>query len=208
MEPTGVKFSGNIRLPEQDIDSHFLDTLHAIDRVHGVNFILSNKIPVVFDGMIRGNGLFEAIPGVGMTIKISPNTALFARGEVLVHEIGHCLDLVIGDLRGFSSATSPLWEKWRVLVEASHAIQTIRSTNNPVFTPYWLQPKEQFARCYFQYITIRSSDVGLSMYLESELEIGRKTGYTTQWESDDFERIADEIDSVFEKLKWLTKKKP
>jgi hypothetical protein len=68
---------------------------------------------------------------------------------------------------------------------------------------HWIEPVESWARAYAQYITLRSGGATLRHELDTAIGLGGIEVYrNVQWEEDDFEPIAFEIDSVFYRLGW------
>ena len=73
----------------------------------------------------------------------------------------------------------------------------IRFNVNQKDVAYLLEPKEQFARAYAQYIAVRSRDNIMLGQLEGKRGDALMQGlYCQQWMDDDFAPIASEIEAA------------
>ena len=145
-----------------------------------------------------------------------------------VHEFGHALDN-LGWLprHVYSSVRSPEFAGWRKAVESTDAIKALRKADQTGYLDfrhpdgtseeiypgskriqYLLQPEEMFARSYAQWIATKAARLGHSEIAEQlgnmlnhyETTVGR-----AQWSTDDFARVEEAIDSLFDRRGWLKK---
>lgn len=117
----------------------------------------------------------------------------------LAHEIGHFLDHHgIGTAGVYSSRFEPaiMGDVMRALA-ASDAIKGLLATTPTKYTRYLLQPHEQWARAYAQWVALRSGDSVLRGQLAATLSEANR-----QWADADFLPIAAAIDRLFKELKW------
>ncbi|MEM6328359.1 MAG: hypothetical protein AAF791_14695, partial [Bacteroidota bacterium] len=100
--------------------------------------------------------------------------------------------------------------QWWDAVTASDAYRDLRLVadgDRPASIPllpqsyadYLLEPWELWARSYAQYIAQRSGDPTM----RSQIAGLRSDHPLKQWSDDDFEPIADVIDSIFRDLQWI-----
>ena len=139
-----------------------------------------------------------------------------------VHEVGHYLDHnALGTPGTFSSEWDPLLEDWRIAVEQTQEVSTLRHRLKVAsFTVsrdgvrrkyirvdhrvirYYLQYTELFARSYAQYIAITSNDPILMVQYNKKLTHPRHSVIPTQWERNSFEPVRTTIDTLFRKKGW------
>ncbi len=126
-------------------------------------------------------------------------------GLTAAHEIGHFIhnralggiDQVSQDMKAVIDAA----KQSKAITEIQSELAKATFTQQKKYLKYLLTDKEVWARTYSQYIAVRSGNKKL---LE-QLDVCRKENKRSQWQDDDFEPIAEAIDSFFEKLGWRTK---
>ena len=133
--------------------------------------------------------------------------------STLVHEIGHFLDHQGAYKPGvFASQESPLFAQWRRLVAESPEIRALRELEALSGDPrllshleYMLRGREIWARCYAQYIAVRSGHAGMLGQIRDMVDRDAAAAVLIprQWQDAHFEPIAAEIDRIFKALGWL-----
>lgn len=155
----------------------------------------------------------------------------------LVHEIGHFIDQqALGDGLKFASTNQFTREApVRNLMQTLHdsdAIRTLQdmrdnpqnhkvmvshgrfglpteATLPPQFLDYMLEPREQFARAYSQYIAAKADNPVLDrqLYAQRDKWDGSQAGtpfsIPFQWQDKDFEPISGAFDALFASRGWL-----
>jgi hypothetical protein len=127
-----------------------------------------------------------------------------ARWQVgVIHEIGHFLDHQgIDSPVDFASRSGRLLEDWRTAVRLSRAVGALQRF--PEIGSYLGRPEEVWARCYVQWIALRSGNPSLRrQVVELRGHDSASAEFYAQWEDDDFAPIADALDRLFRRLKWI-----
>ncbi len=191
------------------LESSILEAFSAINSVHDLSALPTISVTISaserFGGYTPGA---DDRPAAILLSRSSPHPCL-----TLVHEVGHYIDDGQGNFAVYSSMTAN-----SVLAEVMQTIGHSRAVNRihdylaldrkvPLPVRYqlrhWIEPVESWARAYAQYITLRSGGATLRHELDTAIGLGGLEVYrNVQWEEDDFEPIAFEIDSVFYRLGW------
>jgi hypothetical protein len=83
---------------------------------------------------------------------------------------------------------------------------TFTYTADTGYVKYLLEPREQFARAYSQYIADKSGDTKMKSELDS-IRANKKEKnriyYHDQWDDDDFKPISKAFDDLFLELNWV-----
>jgi hypothetical protein len=137
------------------------------------------------------------------------------RELALVHEVGHALDRFgIGTEVHVDASTAqhPLLRDWQRSVSQSRAVQRLHELRAEMpasgtaagsYIDYILSARELFARSYAQWIALRSGDEELLTDVE-RIRADRNPLMTlVQWESDEFDLLADVFDQLMETLGWM-----
>jgi hypothetical protein len=75
---------------------------------------------------------------------------------------------------------------------------------DPGYVQYLLRPEELFARSYAQFVAVSSRDIRLLAQVgRLQNRRGNEIGYNVQWEDDDFEPLAQALETLFWRLGWL-----
>ena len=200
----------------------------AVAKVHSVEGL--PRIPVRemdFEGY-EGWLARRPIPGRGIDALTSDsihiNPTKWRPDWVVVHEIGHFLDLdalaATGDFASEQKSGGRTWE----LVQA--AVGDLKKTSNCRLLEklreeavergdkksiedmdYLLDPKELFARSYAQYIAWRSGDAALLERLDRLLTHDDPRWRLRQWPYDQYLPLVERFDTLFENLGWLARPK-
>lgn len=197
---------------------------HAFHRVDGLQYreiweALALVDAVHFDGALPRISIARGLPRRNEDGGFTP-----AKREIFVadnaispraafwHELGHAIDRFgFGNSGALATRVDPRMAGWRSAVLQSrgyaewHAQQ--QSAGDPAllaYLPYHLRMWELWARSYAQYIATRAGDSITLAFLQNhrtELPTGEVLVY--QWGQVDFLPIADEIDSLFQRLGWI-----
>lgn len=206
-----------------DRKNDVLDSLSFVDRVLSVKEAFKLNM---YEFEKRAYGEYDPYVDlrkktVGNTKKLGMNyksiIADFKFSEAkytLFHEIGHYLDNLIheiqtGEKYAFASNESKSYESGKVKDRIENLFNAITESKQPdrireryklgvlpkKFYTYYLQKHELFARAFAQYIEEKN---GLkSEKHESNIKLG------LQWEKEDFKKISNAFDKLFEELQWL-----
>ncbi len=138
-----------------------------------------------------------------------------------VHEVGHFLDHQgIGQKGLFASEKSRLMVDWRRAVQNSKAYKQLRAlqkidvTRTPGIISivkhidqgevrYLLERGELFARSYAQFIAVRSQNRELLRLIDAIRHNEDNIYRWEHWMDDDFAAIAETIERVLAKIRWL-----
>jgi hypothetical protein len=209
IEPEGTKISTKINKgnPNRLLDIEYDNVLKAIDSVHGDGPLPSMEL------------LFKPTTGTanGEYSLLTGNINIFKIGKVpltLAHEIGHWLDhkgfdglmkkkSTIG-IKSFASH-SDMFSGFVRVAKKSRKIQEIESSAglHSDSIDYLTSNHEMFARAYAQYIAKKSGNPKMIQelkYRQGSPIAGSK--YPDQWDDDDFEPIAKEIENIFLWIGW------
>lgn len=203
--------------------------VRAVDKVHGdgslpilpVLALRSETDGGKYQTISRGDG----VRGRAFRLLLNPDTP--TPEFTALHEIGHFLDEQGWDLEYPSSAdeTTPAFTKWQVAVFRSTAFQELikmqdtgegfvhYSDGNGAWIPltegallrvaYLLSMDEIWARCYAQYIAVKSGDQLLISQLDHHTRVPSGGFYFwEQWEEDDFAGIMTAIDDIIIERRW------
>jgi hypothetical protein len=121
-----------------------------------------------------------------------------------VHEVGHFLDDALGNFEVYSSmepGTPVNRVAFREFEEQARNIVPIPLERAQVLNR--LHVVEIWARCFAQYIALRSEEEHLreDILLRRAMEAGVLVN--EQWEEEDFAPVAQEMDAMFKTLRWL-----
>ncbi len=185
-------------LPESGIVKDSANyALKTINRIHSV----ADTLPMITlsgSDSIAAEGIYSPKKS---TIKI--NNQAIAPESTVIHEIGHFMDYqAIGKAGTFASIENELLSDWRNAIDNSQATKILNRIPNKSLSDYYLDRREQFARSYLQYITLKTGDKkllnGINFYRNNS-HIAHKNAH---WSDDDFKQIAKEFDALFLILGW------
>jgi len=223
--PAGEKLSASFKASKKTTVGLVAgEVLEAIDKVHGLNRVMEQPIPIKSSTAKGRNGQFRYNSrGEAMDISIStyPTKLL-----TVAHEIGHFIDqqMVEGPKKAHGawgmggeelpSDGSPLLKEWREAVKNSDSAAQLRKMRTTGIDPFsgekiydWryllnlCSYGEMFARSYSQYITTGSGNANMM----DELDTKRGMKYYDRYKyltDEDFEPIATAFDNLFKKLGW------
>jgi hypothetical protein len=168
-------------------------------------------IPILLTDEPRFGGYQPEIDGQPRNIQISlvaPTIRL-----TIVHEIAHFLDDALGNFQAYASCepNSPL-QSVLASVEQSKTIRYLReyvSQTYGQFSPERsqvlnrLEKVEIWARCFVQYIALRSGDVQLLLDIQVRKDMEAGILQNEQWDWNDFTSIAPVMDDFFKSIGWL-----
>lgn len=193
--------------------------MDTIDKVHDDGNL--PKIPIKRNASRKTYGSYYHLTGGGPT-KITISQYGDHKELTAAHEIGHFLDHQgIGKKHQFSSKNDDIFEGWRKAVLSSDAIRTLKKVErgpsiadvgegnrwlvNKPYVRYLLKTHEIWARSYAQYIALRGDHGGLKTQIKAlqDNQLTSKVSMPSQWDDDDFEPIAREIDKLFKGLGWI-----
>lgn len=165
-------------------------------------------------------GTYSWAPGKE-AILIDPNGPWSAL--TVAHEVGHWLDhKAMGGAGTFASGEPPS-DAWRAVMGALERSQAVSGLRGLLGDPrvarisglarhvrYLLDPREQWARAYAQWIATRSADhrlgADLTRVLDEVAAAERRAGFRVgrQWDAADFGPVATAIDELMASLGWRT----
>jgi hypothetical protein len=196
-------------LPQEgDLKALVEETLRSIDSLHRMADVA--QLPIVYPDDEARFGQY--VPGDGRPERIDLSRSGPYPRLSLTHEIGHLIDHALGHFGVYSSSqpAPPLAQVMQASSRTS-AIQDFRAfvasndRRNPLVRQivYWLDPIEQWARAYAQYVAVRS---GPPIML-AELQLARDMqvqaiNKNVQWERNDFEPVAAAIETMFQRVGW------
>jgi hypothetical protein len=192
-------------IPSGSVNDDLRLAVEAIDKVHGVGHL--PRIPMEFRTQLGMHGRFDFDETTGEPIRILIDRRTPHRTFVAIHEIGHLIDLAeFGEGPIFGTTLSPILSPWSEAIEESAAFRNLSAliVQQPsAFLLKQLRPDELWSRSYTQYIAIRAQVADLDTSLESlrTVTLGRLHN-PFQWEDNDFENIAAEIEALFVGLGW------
>ncbi len=145
--------------------------------------------------------------------KISMAKAGDSPRHTMAHEVGHHFDRHF-HLSGSVMETTE-WNRVRAAIEGSNATRKLkaklvaemgRTTPDPEiirYCSYLLQPQEQWARAFAQYVSVNTQGArgeGMWRHELKKLQFVSKRWFI-QWQDDDFDDIAGEMNRLFDHLR-------
>lgn len=224
----GPKVSAAITVINSKISARLKAALAVIDSVHSDGELIHMAVRTErLSGTTHGEYSFgdsDKKPEPG-DIKIDPK---YTRHEsTLAHELGHYLDNVAlafspdGTYQGFGSEgnkqLAPLMQAVNNSAATAQMRQALASNtvtttladgtthtqpSHKTYLKYVLDPREQFARVYAQYIATKSQDPAMLAQLD-EVRSNPQNPYRIQWSDEDFKPIAAEMDALFKAKGWI-----
>ena len=196
----------------------------AVTRVHSVEGL--PRIPVweAFED-VEGYLWPIPVPGGLTADSISINVSKWRPDWIVVHEIGHFIDLDGLSASGYYTSEQESGGRTWELVQA--IVRELMETTNgrllgklseeaaergdkaaiQLIDGYLLEPRELFARAYAQYIAWRSADDTLLERLDSLLTHEDPRWRLRQWPYAQYLPLVERFDTLFESLGWLTRSK-
>jgi len=176
-----------------------------IDEVHGDGVLPSIPVDSITDAP-SVLGEFARSIDAATPMRIGVRNGNLWPELTLVHELGHFVDMSGFADRRFknerkfgSERAKGVFELWLDTVKASPTFSRIPNVDDG----YWLRNRELFARCYAQWIALRSGH----QLLKDQLDIIRKAPASwQQWPDDEFKPIANAMDVIFDSKDWLRPK--
>jgi hypothetical protein len=182
--------------------------LAAIDHVHRFPPV-THPIPILVDSELGAAGRYVIESG-NERILIRPDP--HGLTTTILHELGHVFDHYAAGGGGRLLTDDPTMKlsSWWRAVASSYAYSRLRLTmlEHPLPTvkvraSYLLHPRELFARCYAQYITVKSEDEVLAEDLAVYPIIDSATVILPwYWTDPDFADIFDALDRFMEADGW------
>jgi hypothetical protein len=202
--PRGRPVSSALLLPSgvlpRDLELRAL--LATIDAVHGDGEL--PLLPVRWGIPRTGEvALYTVADDLNQPVWLTVDSRRGRWHAGMVHEIGHFLDHQgIGPPVDFASRGDRLLGAWRTAVRRSRAVRSLRRF--PESDSYFGRPEELWARCYLQWIALRSGNERLRrQVVELRGHDPADAAFYAQWDDDDFMPIADAIDRLFRRLEWI-----
>ncbi len=194
--------------------------LQAIDSVHG-----DGNLPVIPIKSSPHNanylGAYYYRKFTGEPSHISIRAGGDHKELTLLHEVGHFIDHKAAPGKGFSSTYHDLFRGWRNAVDNTAEMQHLRALLqgpstlkladgtvhyvDKAYVKYLLSYEEAWARSYAQWITARAGDAVIEEQLQEILanQESALISYPTQWDPEGFSKVAEEIENIMRKMKWL-----
>jgi hypothetical protein len=184
----------------------------AVDRVHGDGDL--PPLPVEWGRLGPGVEAIYDVVRFGDQIEVPQRIVVSTRarrpGLAVLFEIGHLLDhQTLGDRGTFASAHHESLSDWRLAAFATRAVaelRRLRDTRQPAslakHLAYALQTDELWERSYAQYIVLQGGDVELRAEVDERRRQMGSFFIPYLWDDDDFDPIAQAIDSIFGRLGW------
>ncbi len=216
--PAGMPVGMRLVVPSGRRFDFVRRALSAIDSVHGDGEL--PIIPVIQGSRAVGRYVMNRDGGAA---RIEAATPSDRRVLSFAHEIGHFLDhQALGRRGSYASESGGIRALMRAIV-GSRSIQTLERRTQQAYVvtadtrgnsirfkvnqrdvAYLLEPKEQFARAYAQFIAVRSQDETMLEQLEDKLGDSLTQGiYCQQWMDDDFVPISSEFDRLLRRKGWV-----
>jgi SPP1 gp7 family putative phage head morphogenesis protein len=183
--------------------------LVEIDKVHGDGIL--PKIPIVAmpeNAKKNRLGYYRRNAESGKAIEIGLSKNSNRKELTLAHEIGHFIShQAIGVPKRYDF-DNELFVPWLDAVLKSDSIRYLNEnkdylTSLGINVDYYLLHHEIWARCYAQYVAVKSGNEKLQSQLDG-MRSGLKWNSKRQWQDTDFEPIMNAIDELFTKLGWLS----
>ena len=187
------------------------EAIDVIARVHGDGELPT--IPVVWDTYLDARARFVIRNDQPSAIAVAPGPKPTIP---IIHEIGHFLDFAaIDSVGGFASLHSSGLARWSTLVQQTPTARDLAEVVARVLA--WVDPvdpmyrllatlpslEELWARCYTQYIVLRSARADLRTDLESERAVSLdQFVFPLHWDEREFAPVSDEIERLFRSLGW------
>lgn len=206
-----ASLANSLTLPKSGVAKNSAKVLlDEIDKLHSVENLpvipVKNSTSLGFQGRYTSTGRGEAL-------HITISTASVNLELTLAHEIGHFIDhQAFGEGGIYASKAHTLLTKWREAIDNSAATIELRSLSNmrgidrvaSKRCAYYLNPLEQWARSYAQWVATRSENSIMIGQVTAIVEREANKIYSaSQWSNADFEPIAAAIDEIFSTLGWL-----
>jgi hypothetical protein len=215
--PDGIPVGRALVLPPRLLSEDLYQAVRSIDRVHGDGFLPA--IPVILVAGMDRPGRFVERMGMPSALLIDPDR--HDRGFVLLHEVGHLLDLAgLGTPGRFASGSGDAaMQPWRTAVERSQAVIRLAPLIDDLVNDLpdtharrrrqrsMLELEEIWARSYAQFVACHSADPDLPAALDrARMTAPGTVYYPLQWGDDDFEPIGQAIDQLFGRIGWRSRK--
>lgn len=189
---------------------------HSVSQMRKVHSIPQGTHPVTIERLhTKSTSKLGSYSRADATLRLNPvNPEL---EFTVVHELGHWLDnKVFGDdLRyGSQALGSQAWKDWRAAVDATTPTNYLQRVLGVISSDpgqaalathvrYMLDPKEQFARSYAQWIATRTDDAILRSNLLMFQGAQNYTLRAYQWDDAEFEPIGAALDRIFKEAGML-----
>ncbi len=184
------------------------EVLAEIDALHGDGALPTIELA---EKRMEALGKFRHYDHGGKPINILLNPKSSAPDVALAHEIGHFLDYSGAGAQRFASVSDPRFAGFRAAWKASKEFTDLQARKrmfpaSATYLRYLERDEEVWARAYSQWLAargtgpaaqrMRSQVDGWLNHPDGRLHAGG------QWDWDDFEPIAKEIDALMEGLGW------
>lgn len=202
--------SDSLTLPKSGVAKNASKiTLSEIDKLHGVENLPVIPIKNSTSQSFQGAYTYRPRPGTPVDIKVS--TSSVNPELTLAHELGHFIDhQVLGDKGSYASKGHALFKDWQQTIansEATKQLQLMSKQSKSRFEAkrlqYYLNPVEQWARSYAQWVATKSKNSIMIEQVKSIIADNNQVYAASQWSDADFEPIAAAIDEIFNALGWL-----
>ena len=219
LRPSGIPISRALVVRAGLANDDLREAVSAINRVHGDGDL--PEIPVSFvgtlpaaDGEADGRLSFtRRNDGLAMPVSILVRSGAPHRHFVLVHEVGHLIDL--NGLPGPDFASRlldvPELDEWRHKVVGTDAYRALQSLTDPVVGGDPSRARdlsrldELWARSYAQFVAVRSQAAALLQALERLRDRPRsEVYYPRQWDDGDFREVDRAIEHLFRRQGWMS----
>ena len=199
-----------LKLPKAGVSNKAAKVaLGVIDSIHKVENLPKIEVKNSTSSRFQGAYSYTTMSGKPIDIKISSHSV--NPEMTLAHELGHFIDhQAIGLAGRYASKSDKLFEQWRNAVNNSKATDKLKKlaydSGNRYYKKlgeYYLNPVEQWARSYAQWLAYKSNNVVMSDQVDKILSASNELYAASQWQADDFKDIAEAIDGIFNTLGWL-----
>jgi hypothetical protein len=193
--------------------------LDAVARAHRVPRLV-RQVPLEFEefGFSRAVGAVEfgryELTTFGAPVRIVLNPMTPDVGFTLLHEIGHLIDhQLLSGRPGLLGHRTRTLAEWRAAVTATETYTELEAFSRsreaqPLSLPsgtsarahvrYLLQDDEVFARCYSQFIAVRSGN----QEIFDELTRAQGIALYEQWSDGDFRPVEEALERAIEAVGW------
>lgn len=209
--PDGVPLGRAFLIGAGMANEPFREAVDVVARVHGDGNLPA--LPIVWDSTLDVRARFVIRDDRPSAITVAP---VRKPAIPIIHEIGHFLDFAaIDGGGGFASAHSTRLTRWSALIQETPTVRNLAAAidialvrvdpRSPIVRRLadFLSTDELWARCYTQFIVLRSARADLRADLENVRSVAvDDLVFPLHWDEREFDPIADEIDRLFRSLGW------
>ncbi len=222
-QPLGISLASSIFIPDEPGFRVAQLALNAVTRVHGDGKL--RPIGFGFAAIKQGIAAYLYDLDTGRPLELRLNLKGGWNQLDVVHEVGHLLHhQVLASHHEYTKNIVPTEMKtWFQSVKESATFQRIQRLHQDDYTfikrngksipiadtretsKYLLLTKELWARSYAQFVAISSGESAMLSQLAGLRDSSdtQQVAFPSQWQDDEFEPIAQEIENLFLNRGWI-----